>query len=413
MRVHFFPHFAQVLLRAIFLAQLLFFCAFLHAQNSNPPKPLVLLIGIDGFKPSYLNLGVTPNLNALASKGIVSKGSISTFPSLTFPNFVSLVTGLTPDHHGIVNNTMTDTKVDQLFTLGSREAVENPFWWSQVTPIWSNLRSQGGIASAMFWPGSEVEINGQRPNDWMRYEHGMSHEKRLDQLMSWISRPESLRPDFATLYLSDVDSAGHEFGPEGQELKAAVAKVDQTLGNLINRLDSLGLRERTTFVIVSDHGMAHTPPEKSLDVSQLLKAFPKAKWEWQGATSGVRLNGEEQQKVLAVLATQAHLSCYAKAELPKRFKFGTHPRIPDVVCLSDLGFTVSATPGRKGPLGQHGFDPELPEMHGLFMASGYRLKHLELDLIENLEVYPFLCELLGIKEQPNDSQHVLKNTIAH
>jgi predicted AlkP superfamily pyrophosphatase or phosphodiesterase len=388
-----------------------FLCSLSFAQSASASKPLVLLVGIDGFKPSYLNLGLTPNLNALAKKGIISRGSISAFPSLTFPNFVTLVTGLTPDHHGIVNNSMTDSRTEQVFTLGSRDAVENPFWWSEVTPIWSNIRSQGGIASAMFWPGSEVEINGHRPNDWVRYDHGMSHEKRLDHLMSWLSRSETLRPDFATLYLSDVDSAGHEFGPDSQELKKAVAKVDLTLGNLMSRLENLGLLDKTTFVIVSDHGMASTPPEKSIDVSQLLKGYPKARWEWQGATSGIRLNGEDEQKVLTVLATQVNLSCYPKGKLPERFKFGTHPRIPEVVCLSDMGYSVSATPGRKGPLGQHGFDPQLPEMHGLFLASGLKLKHSELGVIENLEVYPFLCELLGIKEQKNDSKHVLKNLI--
>jgi predicted AlkP superfamily pyrophosphatase or phosphodiesterase len=411
LRFYFLLKCSCVFLKAAFFTLVLFFCDLSLSQNSSSPKPLVLLIGIDGFKPSYLNLGVTPNLNSMAERGILSKGLISAFPSLTFPNFVSLVTGLTPDHHGIVNNTMTDVRTDQMFTLGSREAVENPFWWSQVTPIWSNLRSHGGIASAMFWPGSEVEINGQRPNDWLRYEHGMSHEKRLDHLLSWLSRPEPLRSDFATLYLSDVDSAGHEFGPESQELKRAVAKVDQTLGNLISRLENLGLVEKTTFVIVSDHGMASTPVEKSIDVSQLLKDFPKARWEWQGATSGVRLNAEEESKVLAILATQAHLSCYSKSNLPKRFKFGTHPRIPDLICLSDIGYAVSANPARKGPLGQHGFDPQLPDMHGLFLASGYKLKHSELGLVENLEVYPFLCELLGIKEESNDAKHILRNLI--
>lgn len=387
------------------------FCVPGLSQKVSEQKPLVLLVGIDGFKPAYLNLGVTPNLKALADKGVLSKGSISAFPSLTFPNFVSLVTGLTPDHHGIVNNTMTDSRTNQLFTLGSREAVENPFWWSEVTPIWSNIKRQGGIASAMFWPGSEVEINGARPNDWVRYEHAMSHEKRLEFLLSWLSRGEALRPNFATFYLSDVDSAGHEYGPDSQEVKQAVAKVDQTLGQLINEVKKLGLIDRTTFVIVSDHGMASTPLDKSIDVSQLLKDFPKAKWEWQGATSAVRLNGEDAPKVLQALAQQPHLECYLKTKFPERFKFGTHPRIPDVVCLNDMGYTVTANPSRKGPLGQHGFDPNLQEMHGLFLASGFRIKSAELGLIENLEVYPFLCELLGIVEEKNDAKHLLKSFI--
>lgn len=381
------------------------------AQSKTPPKPLVLLIGIDGFKPSYLTLGVTPRLKSLAQSGVLAKGSISAFPSLTFPNFVSLVTGLTPDHHGIVNNTMTDPATDQLFTLSSREAVENPFWWTKTTPIWTNLRQQGGIASAMFWPGSEVEINGSRPNDWVRYEHGMSHEKRLEYLVSWLSRGETLRPNLATLYLSDVDSAGHEFGPDSDQVRDAVAKVDRTIGTLIDAISNLGLKERTTFVLVSDHGMASTPAAKSIDVSQLLKDFPKAKWEWQGATSAVRLNGENGLQVLNVLSQQSNLDCYEKGKLPQSFKFGTHPRIPEIVCVSKMGYTVTANPYRKGPLGQHGFDPQLTEMHGLFLASGHRIKSGELGLIENIEVYPLLCQLLGILEQQNDSKHLLKDIV--
>ena len=371
----------------------------------------MLLIGIDGFKPSYLTLGVTPRLKSLAQSGVLAKGSISAFPSLTFPNFVSLVTGLTPDHHGIVNNTMTDPATDQLFTLSSREAVENPFWWTKTTPIWTNLRQQGGIASAMFWPGSEVEINGSRPNDWVRYEHGMSHERRLEYLVSWLSRGETLRPNLATLYLSDVDSAGHEFGPDSEQVRDAVAKVDQTIGALIDAISNLGLKERTTFVLVSDHGMASTPAAKSIDVSQLLKDFPKAKWEWQGATSAVRLNGENGLQVLNVLSQQSNLDCYEKGKLPQSFKFGTHPRIPEIVCVSKMGYTVTANPYRKGPLGQHGFDPLLTEMHGLFLASGHRIKPGELGLIENIEVYPLLCQLLGILEQKNDSKHLLKDIV--
>ena len=381
------------------------------AQSKSPQKPLVLLIGIDGFKPSYLTLGVTPRLKSLVQTGVLAKGSISAFPSLTFPNFVTLVTGLTPDHHGVVNNTMTDPTTDQLFTLASRQAVENPFWWTQTTPIWTNLRQQGGIASAMFWPGSEVEINGDRPNDWVRYEHGMSHDKRIEYLLTWLSRGEALRPNLATLYLSDVDSAGHEFGPDSDQVRDAVAKVDLTIGKLIDAISNLGLKERTTFVIVSDHGMANTPPDKSIDVSQLLNDFPKAKWEWQGATSAVRLNGENGLQVLNALSQQANLDCYEKSKLPERFKFGAHPRIPEIVCVSEMGHAVTANPYRKGPLGQHGFDPLLTDMHGLFLASGFRIKPGELGLIENIEVYPLLCQLLGIVEQQNDSKHLLKDIV--
>ena len=157
--------------------------------------------------------------------------------------------------------------------------------------------------------------------------------------------------------------------------------------------------------------MANTPLDKSLDVSQWLKDFPKAKWEWQGATSAVRLHGENAAQVLQTLSLQSHLQCHEKSNLPERYKFGRHPRIPEIVCVSDMGYTVTANPSRKGPLGQHGFDPFLPEMHGLFLASGFRIQPGELGLIENIEVYPLLCQLLGIVEQKNDARHLLKEIV--
>jgi predicted AlkP superfamily pyrophosphatase or phosphodiesterase len=105
-------------------------------------KPLVILVSLDGFKPSYLSATSTPNLLKLSQEGASTRGLISAFPSLTFPNHLTLVTGQTPDEHGIVNNTMTDPATPQRFSLGSRQAVENPLWWQDARPIWITLRQQ-------------------------------------------------------------------------------------------------------------------------------------------------------------------------------------------------------------------------------------------------------------------------------
>jgi len=219
-------------------------------QTAAAEKPLVLLISIDGFKPSYLSKSSAPNLFELANKGVLAQGLISAFPSVTFPNHVSIVTGQTPDHHGIVNNTMTDPRTPQRFTLGSREAVENPFWWQESRPIWVTLRKQGKVASTLFWPGSETTIDGLRPNDWLRYDHDMPHETRVKTLVGWLSRPPAERPDFATLYFADVDSAGHAAGPDSQAVQDSVKKVDDSIGDLSKELKRLGLLERTTWIIV-------------------------------------------------------------------------------------------------------------------------------------------------------------------
>lgn len=365
------------------------------------PKALVLLISIDGFKPAYLSAETTPQLLRLAQQGVRANGLISSFPSLTFPNHLTLVTGQTPDHHGIVNNTMQDPATAQRFSLGSREAVENPFWWQEAHPIWVTAREQGKVASTLFWPGSETSIHGLRPNDWLPYEHNMPHEARLATLFSWLSRPQAQRPDFATLYFSDVDSAGHMSGPDSQAVKDAVAKVDRTLGQLLSQLEQKGLLEQTTIVVVSDHGMALTPPNQVISVQSLLSDFPAARWEWLGPTSGVRLHGESSEAVMKSLAALQHVTCWPKREMPKRFKFGTHARIPDIVCLSEVGYSITDSPTQKGPLGQHGYDPEHPDMHGLLIVAGRGITQGQLGLVSNLEIHGLLAALLGITV-PND-----------
>lgn len=388
------------------LAAIAMVCAGVRAQSDVPPapgsepsKPLVILVSLDGFKPSYLSETETPNLLRLARQGAQSQGLISSFPSLTFPNHLTLVTGQTPDEHGIVHNTMTDPSTTQHFTLGSREAVENPLWWQEAHPIWISLRQQGKIASTLFWPGSEAPIQGLMPNDWLRYQHDMTHEARLETLMGWLTRPQHERPDFATLYFSDVDSAGHAAGPDSEAVKAATQKVDQSVGKLLAALNDKGLSAQTTLVIVSDHGMALAPANQTIQVQSLLSAFPAAKWEWLGPTAGVRLNGESSEGVLRTLSSLSHVSCWPKGAMPKKFRFGTHRRIPDIVCLSDVGYAISDNPARKGPLGQHGYDPEHPEMHGLLIAYGPRIQATQLGLVSNLEVYGLLAKLLNLQTE--------------
>jgi predicted AlkP superfamily pyrophosphatase or phosphodiesterase len=374
-------------------------------------KPLVLLISIDGFKPSYLSKSSAPNLFELANGGMMAQGLISAFPSVTFPNHVTIVTGQTPDHHGIVNNTMTDPGTTQRFSLGSREAVENPFWWQESKPIWIAARKQGKVASTLFWPGSETTIDGLRPNDWLRYDHDMSHETRIKTLVGWLSRPPAERPDFATLYFADVDSAGHSAGPDSQAVQDSVKKVDDSIGELSRELKRLGLLERTTWIIVSDHGMASSPVEKVVSAQGLLANFPAARWEWLGALAGVRLNGASSEGVMQALSTLPHASCWPKADLPKRYRFGTHRRIPEIVCLAEVGYSLTDNPARKGPLGQHGYDPEDLSMHGLLIVAGNRIQSGTLGLVNNLEIYGLMCRLLGITPERHDGEDTLHQQV--
>lgn len=371
------------------------------------PKPLVLLISIDGFKPEYLQRGLTPNLELLASSGASAQGMLPAFPSITFPNHFSMVTGLYPDHHGIVNNTMKDPTINEPFKLSSRTAVTNSAWWTGGIPIWVSAQQQGLRSSTLFWPGSESKIQGIQPNDWLFYDKGMTASSRVSKLMEWLDRPKAERADFATLYFEDVDSIGHRHGPNSNEVNIALSQVDKAIQQLISGLKDAGLFDQTTLVIVSDHGMAEVPSENQIQLNHLLSNFSQYSVEWQGPLAGINLNGDPEDLLIRSLKQNTHIKCWPKREIPAKYHFGTHPRIPDVVCLADMGWTITQGLSLFNIPGQHGYDPELKEMHGIFIASGFKIRKAQLNTVENIEVYPFLCHLLGIKSEKNDAKDVL------
>jgi len=376
-------------------------------QTSKDPKPLTLLISIDGFKPEYLKKESAPTLYQLAQQGASSKGMMSVFPSYTFPNHYSIVTGLYPDHHGIVNNSMKDPQIPEPFRLSSKSAVANSAWWEDGTPVWVTAQKNGLITSTLFWPGSEAKIKGIQPNDWLVYDKNMLPPERVNTLLEWLNRPNDRRADFATLYFEDVDSMGHRFGPNSNEVKRAVSEIDRAIENLILGLDRLHLLSITTIIIVSDHGMAEVSSNQRIQLKNLLSSFDKPSIEWQGPLAGINLNGEKPLPVLNALNQNKNIQCWQKNNIPSKYHFGTHKRIPDIVCLANLGYTMVDGNLPYTIPGQHGFDPELKEMHGIFIASGYRVKRTQLEVFKNIEIYPLLCHLLNIPAEKNDAQDVL------
>ncbi|NDF50967.1 MAG: hypothetical protein EB116_12945 [Betaproteobacteria bacterium] len=194
---------------------------------------------------------------------------------------------------------------------------------------------------------------------------------------------------------------GHAKGPDSEEVNRAIAKVDASIASLMAGLQKLGLLARTSFVIAADHGMRFVPMVNTIDAEAITAKFPKVRWEWFGATSGLDLNGEDEAALLARLNAEPHLRCWPKAALPSRLGLAAHRRAPDLVCLAAPGYSVAPNRFKPGPLGQHGFDPEDEQMHGLLIVSGHRIRPSRLDLVSVLDVYPLLCALLGIRGEPH------------
>src|SRR4051794_18026617 len=238
------------------------------ADSSADP---VILISIDGFRADYIDRGLTPTLASLAATGVRADALKPSFPTLTFPNHYTLVTGLYPDHHGIVNNRMVDPATGKSFVYKDAKSIADPAWWGGE-PLWVSVERHGRHAATMFWPGSDVAIDGVRPSHWMRFDRRLSPSRRVDQLLSWFDLRGVDKPAFYTLYLEQVDHAGHDYGPDSREVDAAMHEIDSALARLVAGLRARNAFERTNIVIVSDHGMTPASPDQSIYLDDVVGA---------------------------------------------------------------------------------------------------------------------------------------------
>ncbi|HTD03998.1 ectonucleotide pyrophosphatase/phosphodiesterase [Undibacterium sp.] len=362
----------------------------------------VILVSIDGFRPDYLDRGVTPNLNALAAGGARAEAMLPSFPSITFPNHYTLVTGLRPDHHGLVGNTMEDARIPGVrFKLSDHNAVADRRWWDGAEPVWVTAEKQGVRTATMFWPGTEAAIHGVRPTKWLPFDGKLPPAARVDTLLGWLDSPAT-HFGFATLYFDDVDHAGHEYGPDAAKTTEAAAHVDAAIGRLLAGLKARNIT--ANIVIVSDHGMAAISKQRVVRLDQVAPAS-SFKMLTYGAYGGIdAVPGQDAVLAAALLKPHEHMQCWRKGDIPARFQYGSNARVPAFLCLAEVGWVV--VPDEKAAErtdgGTHGYDNAAPEMRALFIASGPAFRHVALKPFDNVDVYPLVMSLIGVPPLAND-----------
>jgi predicted AlkP superfamily pyrophosphatase or phosphodiesterase len=394
--------------RATVAAVVLLLSLAVLGSRAQERQPLLVLVSFDGWRWDYTNRVGAPNLRALAAQGVRSEGLIPSFPSKTFPNHYTIVTGLYPEHHGIIANNMVDAGYPARFTMSSATAREARWWLGE--PLWVTAIRQGLRASSMFWPGSEVEIQGRRPSEWRPFDDSVPNADRLKQVLDWLALPPDRRPSLITVYFSDVDHAGHDFGPDSPQLVAAARHLDETLGQLISGIQALGLADQVTLVVVSDHGMSQLSDRRVIFLDDYIDLATVDIVDWTPVLELAPRTGSVEDVYRALKGRHPSLAVYRREQVPRHLHYRDNPRIPPIIGLADDGWTITShkrfaddVARKRARGGDHGYDPQLKSMHGLFVAAGPRLRrNLLAPEFENIHIYEFLCHILGLTPAQND-----------
>lgn len=399
----------MVLRRSIFTFVILLLAGLLRAESEKPARPApILFISLDGFRSDYCELypEQTPNLRRLRAEGASARSLIAVFPSNTFPNHYSIVTGLRPSHHGIINNRFFDPTVGRFFHYNQAAANNDPFWWGGE-PVWITAVRQGRASACYFWPGSETAIQGRRPTFWKPYDYSIPFAQRLAELIDWLKLPPGQQPAVIAFYLEEANSVGHNSGPGSPELGRTLKILDDRIGAIINGAADNHIP--LNLVLVSDHGMAPRQPDQVVIIDDYVD-LASVQIDYDGPVAGLRPNDGNTEALLAKLSKlPPQARAMAKDALPKHLGVSENPRFPPVWILVDEGWHVQRRSQfdlyRDRPSkGEHGYDPMLASMQGILIVHGpaFRKDGATTEPAENIHIYNLICAAAGLTPAPND-----------
>ena len=365
-------------------------------------KPYLILISIDGFGWDARGRASTPALDGLAERGVVAQSMQPAWPSLTFPNHYAIATGLYPAEHGIVGNNFPSEDRDDWYSLSDRDAVENPAWYDGE-PIWVSAEKAGMVAASYFFVGTEAPVKGIRPTYSYLFDDEITPQTRVDQVLEWLAMPAERRPHMLTLYFEHVDDASHLYGPDAPETAAVIEEIDGYIGQLLDGIDALPIRDEVYVIVVSDHGQArYVDPEAGYVLSDHVDIGDA------GVVQGgnyVMLyydapdTGHIADMVATINRTWEHGEAFVRGDTPEHWRVTNDERYPDVFIQADIGHAVVTDAERKEWLssGAHGWPPESAPMGATFIAAGPGLPggH-EVGRISIVDVYPLMLDILDL-----------------
>jgi len=282
--------------------------------------------------------------------------------------------------------------------------VQDSSWFGEE-PIWVTAERQGVRTAVFYWTGSEAAVGGVRPSHYRVFDARVADSTKVDQVAAWLRLPAAERPRLVMAYFPRVDEAGHLSGPDAPETRAALRAADRAVARLLDSLRAMPPSLGVDLVVVSDHGMVPVSRERVVELARLaplgrlLVANERtvvSLWARDGGAAGRALLDSTYD---ALRRAVAHARVYRVGELPAAWHAAGNRRLGDLVVAADEGYvlgtdTVPASVRR----GEHGYDPALPSMQGIFLARGPHFRRgVRIPALEHVALYPLLAHLLGVR----------------
>lgn len=421
----------------------------------------VILVSVDGLANFYLDdpKADMPTLRELARNGARADGIVCSFPTVTWPNHTTLVTGTPPAKHGVIGNNYLDRKSASPVAL-----IPDPLFDKdqivKVPTIYDAAHNAGLVTAGIVWPATRnartldwtvPDMFG--PEAWPKYgtqdwltelrrdglpvdEHGKwtsesSGGVQRDWLYTRMARHvlKNHPPNLLLIHLVEVDHVEHKHGPKSPEAYWSVSFADDRIRDLVEAAKLSPYRDKTTFIIASDHGFF--PITKDIRPNVLLKQEglltkedKRARCVSQGGASMVYVlddaNRAEivenlKKKLAAVEGVESVLS-------PEEFqKLGQatpkdDPRAPDLWLSAKSGYSFTDSEAgdelvvaKETPGGTHGYVPDQSDMLGTLVISGYGIKPgTNLGKVPSLDVAPTMARLLGVELPTAEGKPLMK-----
>lgn len=392
--------------------------------------PTTIVVSLDGFHPHYISAELTPALHEIMTSDYGAPYMIPSFPSSTFPNHWTLVTGLYPSEHGIVGNTFYDPKLRKQFVnTNPKVGGLDPDFWHGGEPIWRTAANQGVRSAVHMWPGSEVPGVGidNGPLFVDRYNGLELLSSKVSRVMGWLDIEDiETRPELILTYVPTIDLYGHKYGISGANLSTALSYVDDFVNLMKKEISVRNLTDIVNLIFVSDHGMAPTSNDRLLyvdDLVNMLKIDHVDGWPLYGLrpAKGVSVDEiyDEMTSKLSEVDAE-NFDIYKVQDLPKEWNFGGslndhkfNYRLAPIWVIPHVGYAVTTHAQMKEknndytPKGVHGYNNTELLMRATFLGSGPYFKaklsdSKKVQPFSNVEVYNIICDSLNLIPSPNN-----------